>query len=94
MNYNENSIRILSAEEAVVYSAFGIASHLSAKYPTLPSEHITHIAEALYITGLPPSLYERRYCSPVGETSPDDMFTQKELDDLSSLLTAFISTSK
>lgn len=36
MNYNENSIRILSAEEAVVYSAFGIASHLSAKYPTLP----------------------------------------------------------
>lgn len=94
MNYNENSIRILSAGETVEHSAFGIASHLSAKYPTLPNEHITRIAEALYITGLPPSLYERRYCSPVGETNPDDMFTQKELDNLASLLTAFISTSK
>lgn len=94
MNYNENSIRILSTEEVIAHSAFGIASLLSQKYPSLPDEHVTRIAEALFITGISPSLYERRYCSPVGEVAPDELFTCYELVCLSSLLSAFNSVIK
>lgn len=94
MIYNESSIRILSEEEAAKHSAFGIASALSNKHPSLPDEHIHKISEALFITGIDVDLYERRYCSPVGGIATDSMFSSEELESLSTLLEAFKSISK
>ncbi|MDV5240172.1 hypothetical protein [Leclercia adecarboxylata] len=89
MQYNESSIRVLSEEEAANHSAFGIAYALSNTYPSLSYEHIKNISGALFITGIDVSLYERRYCSPIGTIAPDNHFSQDELNTLFTLQEAF-----
>ncbi|MGF2393398.1 hypothetical protein [Klebsiella sp. 20_N_Kleb] len=94
MNYTEHSIKLLNEEEAAKHSPFGIAYALSTKYPLMDSKHCQRISEALFLTGIETSLYERRYCSPLNAVASDIHFTAAELDTLSELLEAFKDISK
>ncbi len=60
----------------------------------MDSKHCQRISEALFLTGIETSLYERRYCSPLNAVASDIHFTAEELDTLSELLEAFKDISK
>ncbi|PLK52489.1 hypothetical protein [Klebsiella pneumoniae] len=94
MNYTEDSIKVLSEDEAAKHSPFGIAHFFSTKYPLMDSKHCQTISEALFLTGIDITLYERRYCSPLNAVADDIHFTAAELDTLSELLEAFKDISK
>ncbi|HBQ2518326.1 MULTISPECIES: hypothetical protein [Klebsiella pneumoniae complex] len=94
MNYTEDSIKVLSEDEAAKHSPFGIAHSLSIKYPLMDSKHCETISETLFLTGIDITLYERRYCSPLNAVADDIHFTAAELDTLSELLEAFKDISK
>ena len=87
--YDASSIKVLSEQESIAHSPFGMAAYLSSKYPDLDIAHIQKIAEACFIAGIPISLYERRYCSPLNSVASDASFTQKELNTLDSLVSVF-----
>lgn len=89
MTYDSSSIRILSQEEVEKHSPFGIASSLAAKHPNIEGSHLEKISQVLFTTGISPSLYERRYCSPVGTVAKDSLFNASELEELASLEMAF-----
>lgn len=77
--YNENSIRVLSDEEAVLQSVFGIQEDLIKRYPLIDIGHAGRIAECCFQLRITTDLYERKYIHGEADFADDE---QKVLNEM------------